>query len=83
MVSRPEIATACGEGSVAEAADKLIAQSLERGAPDNVSVLVVRVNADVPEVAADKGRGGGMGFLQRLGLVRGPVEVKPDDDAEE
>jgi serine/threonine protein phosphatase PrpC len=80
LVSRAEIAASCSQGSVAEVADKLIATALERGAPDNVSVLVVHVNGEIPEVAADKGRGGGMGFLQRLGLVRAQAEVPAEDE---
>jgi protein phosphatase len=81
LVSRQEIAQVCGLDSTAEAAEKLIAISLERGAPDNVTVLVVRIDGEITELPADKGRGGGMGFLQRLGLVRGPakVEVIPED----
>lgn len=78
MVSRQEIAAACELPSVAEAAEHLIALSLGRGAPDNVTVLVVRVTDDIAELAADKGRSGGMGFLQRLGLVRGPLEPAED-----
>jgi PPM family protein phosphatase len=81
MVSRQEIAQACALPSVAEVAEGLIALSLERGAPDNVTVLVVRVIGEIAELAADKGRSGGMGFLQRLGLVRGPsIEAVAEED---
>jgi protein phosphatase len=80
LVSRQEIAESCALPTPADAAEKLIALSIERGAPDNVTVLVVRIDGEIAEVAADKGRGGGMGFLQRLGLVRGPVKVELDED---
>jgi PPM family protein phosphatase len=74
LVSRPEIAQACVLPQAADVADRLIALSLERGAPDNVTVLVVRVNDELAEAPADRGRATGAGFLQRLGLVRGPAE---------
>ena len=82
MISRPEIAAACALPSVAETAEHLIELALERKAHDNISAVVVRIEGDIPELAADRGRGGGMGFLQRLGLVRGPVEVKSEEPAE-
>ena len=47
----------CSMPEVADAAEKLIAWALERGAPDNVTVLVVRVTGDVVQLEADKGRG--------------------------
>lgn len=72
LVSRQEIAQACTQGSAAQGAEGLIALALTRGAPDNVTVLMVQVRGDLAEVPADAGRGSGMGFLQRLGLVRGP-----------
>ena len=82
LVSRQEIADACALDDIAQAADHLIELSLERGARDNVSVIVVRITGEIQELPADKGRGGGMGFLQRLGLVRGPVRSDvPADDA--
>ncbi|HEY5540418.1 MAG TPA: Stp1/IreP family PP2C-type Ser/Thr phosphatase [Coriobacteriia bacterium] len=83
LVSRQEIAQVCGLPSVADGAEKLIELSLERGAPDNVTVLVVRVSGEVTQLAADKGRNGGMGFLQRLGLVRGSAkaEIIVDDES--
>ena len=80
LVSRQEIAQACALPSVAEGAEKLIALSLERGAPDNVTVLVVRVTGEIAQLVSDQGRSGGMGLLQRLGLVRGPAKT---EDAEE
>jgi protein phosphatase len=81
LVSRQEIAEACALPTTAETAESLIALSLDRGAHDNVSVVVVRITGDLPELAADKGRGGGMGFLQRLGLVRGPAAVElPEEE---
>ena len=84
VVSRQEIAQICALPTVTEAAEKLIALTLERGAHDNVTVLVVRVLGDIPQLEADKGRTGGMGFLQRLGLVRGPSKAAPaaEEDAE-
>jgi len=82
LVSRQEIAQACAEPDVAEAAEKIIALTLERGAHDNVTVLVVRVTGDIPQLAADQGRSGGMGFLQRLGLVRGPAKIEVIEDDE-
>lgn len=80
MVSRQEIAAACALPSVTDAAEKLISLSLERGAHDNITVLVVRVTGEIAELAADRGRGGGMGFLQRLGLVRGKPAVEVVDE---
>jgi protein phosphatase len=77
LVSRQEIADVCAGDSVALAAEQLIKFALERGAHDNVSALVVRVTGDIPQLEADKGRGGGMSFLQRLGLVRGPSKAQP------
>ena len=75
LVSMHEIAQVCSLEQVADAADQLIAWALERGAPDNVTALVVRITGEVPQLEADKGRGGGMSFLQRLGLVRGPAKT--------
>ena len=40
-----------------------------------MTALVVRITGEVPQLEADKGRGGGMSFLQRLGLVRGPAKT--------
>ena len=80
LVSRQEIADACDLPSPAEGAESLIALSLERGAPDNVTVLLVSVTGEIPELAADRGRGGGIGFLQRLGLVRGAANAVPPED---
>jgi len=80
LVSRQEIAQVCSMPEVADAAEKLIAWALERGAPDNVTVLIVRITGDVVELEADKGRGGGMSFLQRLGLVRGPANSDPPSE---
>jgi protein phosphatase len=74
LVSRAEIAQACTLASTDEAAEQLIALSLERGAPDNVTVLVVHVVAELPELAVDKGSGGGLGLLKRLGLIRGGAQ---------
>jgi protein phosphatase len=83
LVSRQEIAQVCSSPEVADAAEKLIAWALERGAPDNVTVLIVRITGEVTQIEADKGRGGGMSFLQRLGLVRGPAKTEtPDDEPE-
>jgi len=76
LVSRQEIAQASALDSVDDAAEQLVAWALERGAPDNVTVLVVRIAGEIPQLEADKGRGGGMAFLQRLGLVRGPVRTE-------
>jgi serine/threonine protein phosphatase PrpC len=81
LVSRPEIANACAIGSSpATAAEQLIALALERGAPDNVSALVVNVTGDVPELASDRGHSGGMGLLQRLGLVRSAATAPETDE---
>ena len=77
LISRQEIAQACGMDSVAEASEHLIGLALERGAHDNVTVLIVRVNDHITELPKDKGRGGG-GLLQRLGLMR-PKEQAPDE----
>ena len=83
LVPMPEIAQVCAMDEVTDAAEQLIAWALERGAPDNVTVLVVRVTGEVPQLEADKGRGGGMSFLQRLGLVRGPAKTgQPSEDPE-
>jgi len=74
LVSRQEIAQACALPSAGEGAEALIEWALERGAPDNVTVLVVHVTGDLVELPADqrrRARGGGL--LQRLGLVRGPA----------
>jgi protein phosphatase len=63
VVARHEIgAVAAGIGSpavptVAEAADRLAQMALERGTPDNVTVVVVRVTTDRPVPAAATRRG--------------------------
>jgi protein phosphatase len=80
MISAQEIAEACKEPSAADAAESLIALAFERGAHDNISVIVVHILGEITELAADKGRSGGMGFLQRLGLVKGPVAEEPTPD---
>ena len=80
LVSMQEIAQVSASDEVTEAAEQLIAWALERGAPDNVTVLVVRITGDVPQLEADKGRGGGMSFLQRLGLVRGPAKIDSESE---
>ncbi len=49
LVSRAEIAEATRAPRPDEAAEAMLASALERGAPDNVTVVVVRVN-DVPSV---------------------------------
>jgi protein phosphatase len=63
LVSMREIAHATGKGA-AEGAEELIALALDRGAPDNVTVLVVVVSADVPMPEADASSGR-FGFLKR------------------
>lgn len=70
LVSRQEIAAACSAAEVGDAADRLIAWALERGAPDNVTVLIARITGDVPLAVADRGGSRGAGLLQRLGLAR-------------
>ena len=44
LVADDEIAAELSNGSLEQAADKLIATVLERGAPDNVSLIIVRQN---------------------------------------
>jgi PPM family protein phosphatase len=83
VVSMHEIAQACALPTTAEAAERLIALSLERGAPDNVSVLVVRITGEITELGVDKGRSGGIGLLQRLGLRRGPAPQEVVDEESE
>ena len=80
LVSRQEIAEACLLDDVGASAEQLVARALERGAPDNVTLLIVRITGELPQLDADKGRGGGMAFLQRLGLVRGPVRATSPDE---
>ena len=63
LVSMREIAHATAKGAV-EGAEELIALALDRGAPDNVTVLVVVVSADVPMPEADA-NSGRFGFLKR------------------
>ena len=62
LVSMPEIAevTLSAPGV---AGDELIARALERGAPDNVTVIVVRMSADLP--MPDLSGGSRFGFLRR------------------
>jgi serine/threonine protein phosphatase PrpC len=43
LVNDNEIAAELGNGSLEQAADKLIDMVLERGAPDNVSLVITRV----------------------------------------
>jgi protein phosphatase len=55
-----EVAAAIGSPSVptvVEAADRLVRMALDRGTPDNVTVLVVRVTSDRPVPAAAGRRG--------------------------
>jgi protein phosphatase len=63
LVSMREIAHATSKGPV-QGAEELIAMALDRGAPDNVTVIVVAVSADVPmpDLAAGKSR---FGFLKK------------------
>ena len=63
LVSMREIAHATAKGAV-DGAEELIALALDRGAPDNVTVVVVVVSADVPMPEADAGSGR-FGFLKR------------------
>ena len=63
LVSMREIAHATAKGP-ADGAEELIALALDRGAPDNVTVLVVVVSADVPMPEADA-NSGRFGFLKR------------------
>jgi serine/threonine protein phosphatase PrpC len=63
MVSMREIAHAVAKGAV-DGAEQLIAMALDRGAPDNVTVIVVVMSADIsmPDVGATGSR---FGFLKR------------------
>lgn len=63
LVSMREIAHATAKGA-ADGAEELIALALDRGAPDNVTVVVVVVSADVPTPEVDSGSGR-FGFLKR------------------
>ena len=63
LVSMREIAHATAKGAV-EGAEELIALALDRGAPDNVTVVVVVVSPEVPMPEADAGSGR-FGFLKR------------------
>lgn len=81
LVSRAELVSAAS-GPCADAAERLVGLALDRGAPDNVSVLVARVTGDIPAARADRDSSGGVSFLQRLGLVRGPRPVAESGRAE-
>jgi protein phosphatase len=63
LVSMREIALACAKGPV-EAAEEIIAMALDRGAHDNVTVVVVVMSADIPmpDLTENKSR---FGFLKR------------------
>ena len=63
LVSMREIASATSKGPV-DGAEELIALALDRGAPDNVTVITVAVSPDVPmpDLSAAKSR---FGFLRR------------------
>ena len=63
LVSMREIAHATAKGP-ADGAEELIALALDRGAPDNVTVVVVVVSADVPVPETDTSSGR-FGFLKR------------------
>jgi PPM family protein phosphatase len=52
LVSRADIAEAVATAPPDEAAETLLAQALERGAPDNVTVVVVRVLTELPAAQA-------------------------------
>jgi protein phosphatase len=56
LVARPEIARAAAANAVDDIAGELLRTALERGAPDNVSVIVVRINSVLtpPAAAATK-----------------------------
>jgi PPM family protein phosphatase len=64
LVSRRDIIEATG-ADVESAAERLLALALERGAPDNVSVVVVRINPDasLPPVGQERSR---LSFLRRV-----------------
>jgi len=63
LVSMREIAHATSKGPV-DGAEDLIALALDRGAPDNVTVIVVEMSADIPmpDLSETKSR---FGFLKR------------------
>jgi PPM family protein phosphatase len=63
LVSMREIAHATAKGPV-DGAEELIAMALDRGAPDNVTVVVVVMSADIPmpDLSASTSR---FGFLKR------------------
>jgi protein phosphatase len=56
LVSRVEIGEAAASAAADDAAETLLRIALERGAPDNVTVLVVRVNSVLAAPAADSVR---------------------------
>ncbi|HEY3316991.1 MAG TPA: Stp1/IreP family PP2C-type Ser/Thr phosphatase [Coriobacteriia bacterium] len=64
LVSRNDIAEATAEKTPNEAAEVLLEQALERGAPDNVTLVVVRVLSELPMPAGVRARSR-LAFLRR------------------
>ena len=87
VVTNPEIAALLGEGDPTGAVTRLVERALERGAPDNVTVIVADV-VQVPDEAAVTEQGlpvvvGAAGEPRvrlRLPSVRFPDDAQPDPD---
>ena len=86
LVSRKEIAEAVSLPIAEDTAERLVGLALERGAPDNVTVLVVHMSKDL-KVQAPEGASGRGSFLGSLrdrfagrGVLHAPELVEDDAD---
>lgn len=77
LVSRGEITNEVGRGSADDAAEKLLQAGLERGAPDNITVIVVRLNGGLPASQSGRDRPR-LPFFRRA--RNGSPSVVADDD---
>ena len=88
LVSRAEIAQAVSLPTAEDAAERMVGLALDRGAPDNVTVVAVQMSRHLTTAASEPAAGAGS-FLSALrdrfagrGVLHEPAPVTDDDAAD-